>query len=89
MVTGYTVQAACGGNVVFSGTSTLTATVTPSTVQVAQYLWTIPESDHVNALQGGPQIQYTWQSRGTHVVTLTVVPTNGPSASATCSLEVS
>ena len=89
VVTGYTVQAACGGNVVFSGTSTLTATVTPSTVQVAQYLWTIPESDHVNALQGGPQIQYTWQSRGTHVVTLTVVPTNGPSASATCSLEVS
>ena len=88
VVGNFTVQASCGGNVALGSTSTFTATVTPNTVQVANYHWSVPEADRVSEIDGGPQIQYTWQSRGTHVVTLTVVPTNGSSASATCSLEV-
>ncbi len=88
VVAGFTVQASCGGNVVLSGTSTLIATVTPNTVQVSEYHWSVPDGSSVSTLEGGPQVQYTWQARGTHVVTLTVVPTNGPSANATCSLEV-
>ena len=84
-------SAACGANVVFGGTSTFTATVTPSTIGISDYRWDFFDSDNSGTyalvLHGSPQ-SHTWTSRGIKTIQLTVIPTSGPSKSTSCQLEV-
>jgi adhesin/invasin len=80
----FDVTAACGGNVPFGATSNFTATVTPSGVSIDSYIW-----DFGDGTTGtGRTTSHTYQSRGTKVVQLRVVPTKGPTRTASCSLEV-
>jgi PKD repeat protein len=91
VVQDYTVSASCGQNVTFGATSTFTATVTPSTVGISDYIWDFFDSDNSGTsrivLHGSPQT-HTWTSRGIKTVQLTVVPTSAPQKSTSCQVEV-
>lgn len=80
----YQVSAGCSANVVFGGTSTFTATVTPTGMSLNDFIWDFGSE----GVQHGNPTTHTFQSKGTKVVKLTVVPTKGSSKSATCTLEV-
>jgi hypothetical protein len=80
----YTVSCSAGGNVAFGATSTLQATVTPTGMSISDYVWNFGDEGSAH----GASTTHTWQSRGTKIITITVVPTKGAQKSATCSLEV-
>jgi hypothetical protein len=84
VVADYQVSAACGGNVTFGSTSTLTGTVTPAGMSINDFIWDFGDE----GTQHGNPTTHTFQSRGTKTVKFTVVPTKGSSKSATCQLEV-
>lgn len=82
----YDLNVSCGSNVQLGATSTLTATVSPSGLSVSRWVWDFGEEG--GSVEGGSQIQRTWQSRGTKTVRVTVHPTYAPSKQRLCTLEV-
>jgi hypothetical protein len=90
VVADWSVTAACAPNPVTftSGTPTrFTATVSPPGVLISQYVWTIDDNGAQERV--GNPVEYSWQSRGTHLVRLAVVPAKGPTKNFTpCSVEV-
>jgi PKD repeat protein len=84
VVGSFDVTASCGGNVALGATSSFTATVTPSGVSIDSYAWEFGDG----TTGTGRTTSHTYQSRGTKIVQLRVVPTKGPARMASCSLEV-
>jgi hypothetical protein len=87
-VVDWSAVASCGGNVPFGASSTLTATLAPSSAppQIQSYRWTI--FDEPPATREGQSTTYTWQSKGTKTVRLTVQPVRGGPKESVCNLEV-
>jgi hypothetical protein len=84
VVADYQVSAGCSANVAFGGTSTFTATVSPTGMSLNDFIWDFGSE----GTQHGNPTTHTFQSKGTKVVKLTVVPTKGSSKSSSCQLEV-
>jgi hypothetical protein len=87
VVNDYDFNVSCGPNVAFGGTSTLSVTINPSSLVAQDVVWNFGSGER-NGVVSGTQTTYTWQTRGTKIVSAQVRPGFAPSKTRQCTLEV-
>ena len=83
-VNDYTPSLSCSGNAPLGSQSTFTTTF-PTGMSISNFIYQFSDEQ---TRSGGATISHTFQTKGTKLVTVTVVPTKGPTRQSSCSLDI-